>query len=227
MSQHTSANKFAACIFDLDGTLVDSEILWVKAIRGWLQDRDISISDEASLGLIYGRSWRDIYQRIITQFPGLAMSEQEMERSVRPLFLDLCRNGDIIIPESVELLKRLARDYPVCVVTGSPRHDAEEALARAKIRSCLDFVLASEDYFPGKPDPCGFLLAASRLGVRPGRCLVFEDSLAGVSAARAAGMFCVALARPGRPAQDLRDADMVLTSLADFEMPGQPSWPFA
>lgn len=82
------------------------------------------------------------------------------------------------------------------------------------------FVLGAEDYEPGKPSPAGFLLGARRLGVPPETCLVFEDSRAGVLAAKQAGMLCVALARPGSHPQDLSGADWILEDLAAFTMDG-------
>ncbi len=80
------------------------------------------------------------------------------------------------------------------------------------------FVLGAEDYAPGKPSPAGFLEGARRLGVPPQECLVFEDSAAGIAAARAAGMRCVALDRPGAYPQDLSAADWVLSDLAQFSV---------
>ena len=66
--------------------------------------------------------------------------------------------------------------------------------------------------------PACFLLGAERLGLPPSECLVFEDSTAGIRAAKAAGMVCVALQRPGRPPQDTRRADEVLADLAESRL---------
>jgi sugar-phosphatase len=71
----------------------------------------------------------------------------------------------------------------------------------------------------GKPDPEPYLLAAARLGVRPGRCVVFEDAAVGVRAAKAAGMACIAVPNPAAlQPQDLSLADLILPSLEDFEL---------
>jgi beta-phosphoglucomutase-like phosphatase (HAD superfamily) len=106
----------------------------------------------------------------------------------------------------------------VIIVSGSPHADVEEAVRLLDVTAHVRFVLGAEDYTPGKPSPAGFLLGASRLGVAPANCLVFEDSHAGVTAAKSAGMWCVALARNGTHAQDLSAADWVLADLAGFSL---------
>ena len=87
----------------------------------------------------------------------------------------------------------------------------------AAVGPLLSFSIAAEDYTRGKPDPECFLLAARRLAVPPAQCMVFEDSAAGVRAAKAAGMACVALVREGRPRQDVSAADLVVRDLTDFD----------
>lgn len=205
-----------AYLFDLDGTLVDSEILWVQAICSWLRAQGLDPSREQVMDWVYGRAWRDIYRQIIDRYPSLGLTLEAMEQALRPSFAALNDAADTRIQSSVRLLARLASCYPVAIVTGSPRYDAEVAIDRIDVRRYLRFMLTSEDYAPGKPDPAGFLLAARRLQCAPGKCLVFEDSAAGVQAAKSAGMYCVALARPGRPRQELDAADLVLPDLAAF-----------
>jgi sugar-phosphatase len=94
----------------------------------------------------------------------------------------------------------------------------EEAMCLLNTSEIVRFVLGAEDYAPGKPDPSGFLLGAQRLGISPSNCLVFEDSLAGVLAAKRAGMWCVALNRPNAHPQNLSEADWILSDLADFSV---------
>ncbi|MCL2103848.1 MAG: HAD family phosphatase [Kiritimatiellaeota bacterium] len=209
-----------AFIFDLDGTLIDSEMLWVDAMVAYLADRRCECPRKEMMGIVFGRSWRDIYLDITTRFPALAsVPMRQMAGELRDYYVEQCRNsGSILIPSSVALLKSLAKDYPVIVVSGSPHDDILEALKLMGAESSVRFVLGAEDYSPGKPSPAGFLMGARLLGVPPGSCVVFEDSWAGVTAAKAAGMTCVALARPTENPQDLSTADLVLTDLAGFEV---------
>ncbi len=207
-----------AFIFDLDGTLVDTELLWAEATSAFLADRNCALTRNALLQLVFGRSWSDIYRDITARFPALApVSPEAMADSLRSYYLRLREQADgVIIHSSASLLKRLAAHHPVIIVSGSPRADVNEAVLLLDAVSSVRFVLGAEDYYPGKPSPAGFLLGAERLGVAPEKCLVFEDSWAGVTAAKAAGMWCVALARTCAHPQDLSQADWTLDDLSDF-----------
>jgi len=210
--------KIDAFIFDLDGTLMDSEVLYVEATKKALELRECLISYEESVELVYGKGWSVIWGEVCERFPDAYTASEEMEGVIRRLFLDLRSRLDIRIPGSVNLLKQLSVDFPVAIVSGSPRIDVEDGIDLLDIASHVDFYMGSEDYHSGKPDPTCFIAASQKLQLSPSRCLVFEDSTAGVRAAKAAGMHCVALQRKGAPPQDLSDADEVLEDLADFDL---------
>jgi HAD superfamily hydrolase (TIGR01509 family) len=214
-----------AYIFDMDGTLIDAEILWVEATRQFLNDRGAHETTDGALRMVYGRAWQDVHEEICRRYPALRMTMDEMNRALKPYFARLRDRRDIRIPSSIALLRRLAERAPVCIVSGSRRAEVAEGIALMGVASCLRFYLGSEDYARGKPDPSCFLAAASRLGMAPARCVVFEDSTAGVRAAKKAGMYCVGLARPGAPAQDLAGADQVLGDLGAFRPGDLPPCP--
>jgi len=205
-----------AFIFDLDGTLVDTEILWVRAFETYLHDKGLPISHAESLDILYGKSWHDVYAEARKRFPALTPGIGEMEAELQAYFDRERAKGDVRIHGSITLLKRLAATHPVCIVSGSPRENLTAEIEKIGVGPHLAFFLASGDYSPGKPDPACFLLAAERLGVPPEDCVVFEDSAAGIRAAKRAGMRAVALARPSGPDQDFSEADLVLDSLDKF-----------
>ncbi len=208
-----------AFAFDLDGTLLDTETLWVGAATAYLQEHGESLSAVQAVALVYGRSWSDIHADICRRYPRAALPRDAAAQAMRRHMLRLREGTDCVIHGSVSLLKRLASEAPVCVVSGSPRDDVEEGVRLAGIDCAVCFVLGAEDYAPGKPDPACYLLAAERLGIPAGCCTVFEDSTAGVLAARAAGMYTVALSRPGLPPQDVSAAHQVVTDLAAYQPP--------
>jgi HAD superfamily hydrolase (TIGR01509 family) len=210
--------EIRAIFFDLDGTLLDSEVLYVEAVQIAMTRKGEYLSHQKSLDLVYGRGWKDIYADIQTHFPGSYPNIVEMEEVVREIFLELQKSRDIRIDGSLELLHKLAAHFPVAVVSGSPRHDVARGIEALEIKSELQFFLGAEDYYPGKPHPTCYMTAAARLGVLPDTCLVFEDSAAGVVSAKAAGMFCVALQREGKPLQDVSQADLVLGDLGSFQL---------
>ncbi len=209
-----------AVIFDLDGTIVDTEMLWAEAMHNYLTDLGCTCSKEAVLEIVYGHSWVDIYREITRHYPAAAaLSSEKMALILSAYHQQLRDESDgVVIESSVRTLRKLAGEYPVIVVSGSPRHDVQECLQLAAVEECVKFVLGAEDYSPGKPSPAGFLMGAAMLGVEPGECLVFEDSTAGVTAAKTAGMHCVALSRECAHRQNVSHADLILTDLAEFDM---------
>ena len=206
-----------AIIFDMDGTLIDSEVLWVEAIELALLDRGVPVTREEMSALVYGRSWSDIYVDIEARYPGAYASRFEIEAFTEPLFSRMSCERDICIHPSVALLRSLGERLPLAIVSGSTRHRIEKTIEDLGIGFLVDVFLGCEDVSAGKPDPVGFQMAARAMGVDACRCLVFEDSAAGVRAAKAAGMACVGLSRENARDQDLDGADVVLSSLDCFE----------
>lgn len=205
-----------AFIFDLDGTLIDSEIIWTDAIERYLRRNKVKVSAQEAAKLVHGRSWHDIHSDIIRMWPELDIPIEEMESAVYPYYKRLSSHRDIRIFSSIELLKRLSLKAPICIVSGSLRKNIRASVDMMGIYDYLEFFLGAEDYSPGKPNPACYCLAAEKLGVETRECLVFEDSEAGLLAAKAAGMTCVILARHRLPPQDFSTADLVLQDLAKF-----------
>lgn len=209
---------FHAYIFDLDGTLVDSEVIWVDAVGSYMREHAGAFSHDEAAALVYGRSWRDIHENIVKRYPELDMPIQEMEASIAPYYRAITEKRDIRIPSSIRLLQKLSEDHPVCIVSGSSRKTIAEAVEMMGIADALEFFLGADDYSPGKPDPTCYRMAADRLGLKTGDCLVFEDSEVGLRAAKGAGMRCVILTGQERPAQDFSSADLVLDDLGKFDV---------
>jgi beta-phosphoglucomutase-like phosphatase (HAD superfamily) len=206
-----------AYFFDMDGTLIDTEVLWVDATRLVLREFGFSIPYDEALEIVYGIPWKGVHAELTRRFSRFTLSAADMSQAVRPHFDRMTSDRDIRIEGSILLLERLARDYPIGIVSGAGPEDVSRGIALAGVGELLNFALSAADYPLGKPDPCGYLTAAGRLGLPPEQCLAFEDSAAGIAAAKGAGMHCVALARPGRPAQDVALADLVLEDLSQFE----------
>lgn len=207
-----------AFLFDLDGTLIDSEIMWVYAVRDYLVDRGVDIDYDSAVELVYGNPWEYIYDEISKRYPFLAEEVPNLIEKVHPYFDKYVKSMEYVIPGSVELLKRLSKDYPCAIVSGSYKEDVINTIKMLNIEEYLVFALGKEDYAPGKPHPAGYLKASEMLGVKPRECVAFEDSTVGFRAVKSAGMFCVALARPGRPIQDTSLADIVLPDLSLFSI---------
>jgi beta-phosphoglucomutase-like phosphatase (HAD superfamily) len=205
-----------AFLFDMDGTLVDTEVLYLNAIRRALADRHIIVDPSKVVSFVYGVPWPGVYQHIQTHYPTAFKNADDMLDTVNIHFLALREQVDIRIHSSIDLLIELSRHYPVAIVSGSMREELRKNIDIMKIEPHIQFYLGAEDYSPGKPHPAGYLLAAQRLELAPKQIVVFEDSTPGLRAASDAGMVCVGLQREGKPKQDMSLADLVLSDLVHF-----------
>jgi beta-phosphoglucomutase-like phosphatase (HAD superfamily) len=133
-------------------------------------------------------------------------------------------NAAPIIGDAPVHVRRIAASRPVAIASSSHRDIINAAMEALGLRDVLGAVVSSDDVPLGKPEPPVYLLAASRLGVPPERCLVVEDSLNGVRAGKAAGMTVVlvpnASVPPGGNAPELADA--IVPSLADLDPDALP-----
>ena len=210
----------AAFLFDLDGTLMDSETAWAQAIVAFLGDRGVSTTLEQVMPIVFGHSWLDIQAIIHREFSQLPPATAiEDAAALRPYYSRLVANpSDLVIPSSVAFFRKAARLAPCVIVSGSPHVDVEAAAEICGIARQLDFVLGAEDYGRGKPAPDGFLKAAEMLDVDASECVVVEDSAAGVAAGRAAGMHVLGLARGGQPQQVYSGCEWLVHDLSEIDV---------
>ena len=213
-----SALKPAAFFFDLDGTLIDSEILWARAIAGWLAENGIEADVNAIAALVFGHGWLDIHRALLEEFTALPrLSADQVAIRLRAHYNRLSSDPcAIIIPSSVAFYKAAAKLAPCAIVSGSPRNDVANAAKLCGIDEDTAFVIGAEDYAHGKPAPDGYLLAARRLGVKPADCIVVEDSTAGVRSGIAAGMNVIGLDRNSVVKQDFTGCMLKVSDLSEL-----------
>ncbi len=210
------SGPFRAAIFDMDGTLVDSEN---RSRESWLRVFDaIGVPpDEELIRSFVGRRGADVRDLLQAGLP--EHDPAELMAASHAHFHDPDHPPLGPLPGAVELVRRLGgRGVPLGLVTSAGRRYAEENLTQLGIRSLFSVVVAAEDVPVGKPDPQGYRAASAALGVAPAACVVFEDAPAGVAAAKAAGMYCVAVTT-SHPAADLTAADQVVPDLTEVTWP--------
>ena len=209
----------AAFIFDLDGTLIDTESLWTKAIIAWLADRGCPATEAAVGAMVYGRGWPDIDASLHAAFPSLGPADATADAATLHPYYDRLATDPAsqVVPGAVAFFRKAAKAAPCVIVSGSPRADVEAAARLCGIAKLMRFALGSEDYGRGKPAPDGFLKAAAMLEVDASECVVVEDSTAGVRAGKAAGMKVIGVDRNRAARQDFSGCEWLVGDLAEFD----------
>ncbi|MEP9402606.1 HAD-IA family hydrolase [Sphingomonas sp. VNH70] len=183
-------STYAAFLFDMDGTLLNSDAVVERVWRRWCARHGIDA--DALIAVCHGVRSEDTVRRFAT--PG-------MDVGVETAWLNAAELADtdgIVAIDGIHAFIGALAPGDWAIVTSAPRNLAEVRL-RAIGLPVPDVFVTAGDVTAGKPDPQGFRLAAERLGVSPGDCLVFEDSSAGVAAGKAAGAAVAVVGNRVRP----------------------------
>jgi HAD superfamily hydrolase (TIGR01509 family) len=194
MTLQLPAGDFAAYLFDCDGTIVDSMplhfVAWTRALAeygctNFTEEFFYSMGGVPVEGVVEAINRRD----------HLSIPTAEFAVRKEDLYYGLIHQLQPV-PEVLEVIHAAHGKLPFAVVSGSTRESVEKSLEALGILPLFDTLVCAGDYVHGKPSPEPFLLAASRLGVEPSQCLVFEDAEVGIRSATAAGMVSVRIAQP-------------------------------
>ena len=211
-----------AVVFDMDGVLIDSGAHHRAAWRALLEELGEEPAHPEHWRLTIGRPSEEAVPLLL----GRPMSEYEarrLARRKRDLYVDLARGGIVTVPGVSRFVANLARrKIPRAVGTSASGFDVSRLLAGAGLRRYFDVIVTADDVTYGKPDPEVYLLAAARMRVTPERCVVFEDSVVGVEAARSAGMRAIGITT-AHTGEELVEAGAE-RAVADFE---DIEWPIA
>ena len=212
-----SALTFAA-IFDLDGTLVDSYDAHFEAWRLISARHGVAVTVDdyyAHFGRrnedLLRECWRRAGKGDLAHDEIMAL-DHEKEASYR----EIVAARYPIMEGARELVASLrAAGFRTAVGSSGPPLNVQRAIDGLELVGAFDAVVTGRDVKRSKPDPECFLLAASKVGVEPSRCVVFEDAPAGITAAKAAGMKCVAITSKGHTPERQRDADLIVPTVRD------------
>lgn len=181
-----------AVLFDMDGTLIDSEPNYRVADERFLKDLGIELPEEV-WELFVGIGSGKMIEYVKDHY-GLEGDTQELLELKDRYYHGIVEERTEIFPATVRLLGELEeRGMPCAIATGSSKRTLRLSLEATGLEERFDATVSAEEVAEGKPAPDVFLEAARRVGVRPERCLVLEDSRSGIEAALAAGMAVVAL----------------------------------
>lgn len=210
-----AANQIAV-LWDMDGVIVDTAPFHFEAWRRIFAKYGKDYTEDE-----FKNSFGRRNEAIIPEIMRKPMTPEQVEafaREKESLFRRLAKNKIKHFPGAVELIRGLAgNNIKLALVSSTPPRNIDAVLDNLGVKPLFETIVSGADVKRGKPDPECFLLAASRLGVRPENCVVIEDSTAGVKAAKSAGMKCVAVTNTRRR-NELKEADLVVDSLKKIDV---------
>lgn len=200
--------NYIACIFDLDGVIVDTAKYHYLAWRRLAHELGFDFSPSENERLKGVSRMKSL--EILLESGGITLSKEEMEQAAQrknAWYVDYISTltPEEILPGVTQFLDEL-RDSDIKIGLGSASKNAGLILQRLELSSYFDAVIDGNKVSKAKPDPEIFLLGAEALGADPAQCIVFEDAQAGIEAAKRAGMYSIGIGDP----DVLQAADMVL-----------------
>ncbi len=205
----------STCIFDMDGVLIDSGVHHRRAWRALLDELGAEPAHPDFWRLTIGRPGEEAIPLLLGRRVTSAEARR-LARRKRDLYIGLARQGLQAVPGAPAFVEELGRlGIRRAVGTSASRFDVDRLLTALGLRHHFDVIVTADDVMLGKPDPEVYLQAAQRIGAGPAACIVFEDSLVGVQAARRAGMRAIGVTT-AHTAEELRAAGAE-TTIRDFE----------
>jgi len=215
-------SKYIGAIFDLDGVLVDTAIFHYMAWRKIADDLKIPFDfrdNERLKGVSRMESMSIILSLAENNTPSARLfderEKEELSDRKNKIYVEMiqaCSNLDLL-PGAMDTLCRL-RQKGIKIALGSSSKNAPLIIERLGIKDFFDAVIDGRHVINTKPNPEVFLLAAKKLGVAPENCVVFEDSAAGIQAARRAGMYSVGIGL----SENLLDADLIFPRMFPLQI---------
>ncbi len=209
---NTITQPIHAVIFDMDGVLVDSEFLHIKAEKKTFSPYGIELSKE-EINTYMGMGVKMMLKSLIQKY-SLPLTREALycihEKNLSEIFQEELK----MMPGVTEIISYLKnRKIKLAVASSSSLYLINLILQKMHLKSIFDVVLSGEEVANGKPFPDIFIKTAELLNVQPDRCVVIEDSKNGVTAAKNAGMLCIGFKSPNSKNQDINRSDYIVADL--------------
>ena len=210
-------SQLKALIFDMDGTLADSDPVHLRAFEAYMAPLGVRVDEEVYRTKIAGRTNAQIFAGLL---PDSSPEDQARHGDEKEALFR--RMSDTLAPVG-GLLALLdwarAKGLRIALVTNGPRLNVEHTLEALGIADRFEVTIAGEDVARGKPDPLPYRTALDRLGIAPDEAVAFEDSPAGLKAAKAAGIVTIGILT-GQPAEALIavGADLTVKDFTDADL---------
>lgn len=209
--------SYRSVAFDLDGTMVDTEPLFERAVSDLLAVRGLALTAPLAQRML-GTPTREAFEHLCDHFELTESVEALSLESIDRLFAILDVEPVPLLPGVAALLDRLEeRGIPRAIVTSSHRAHVDRVLRSHNVLHRFEFVMTCEDVSRGKPHPEIYEKAARRFGHAASEMIVLEDSPNGLRAAKGAGSRCIVIPHARVPVDDLHTADVIVPSLESRE----------
>lgn len=180
-----------AVIFDMDGTLIDSEPMWKKAEKQVFSSVGVEVTEELSSQTVW-MTTRDVTEFWFNHFPWSGKSLDQVENEVVERVAELISDEGVALDGVHEILNFFkSKSFKIGLSTNAPSKLIPIVLKKLNIYHYFDATSSSESEINGKPDPAVYLTTAKKLSVDPSKCIAFEDSVSGVISANKANMITV------------------------------------
>jgi beta-phosphoglucomutase family hydrolase len=207
--------KIKAVIFDMDGVIVDSEPLHERAFLELFDEIGIGMNHGIDFKAYYGKSDRALLEDLISLHRPKHSLDSLLARK-RQKLINLIQQEKPLFPEVKILLEHLKGKKLLGLASGSPPEVIDTVLNLDGLHKYFDAIVSVEDVGKPKPAPDVFLEAAKRLRVKPEECIIIEDSVAGIEAAKRAGILVIAITN-SLPYDDLRSADYIVNDYSEIK----------
>lgn len=206
--------KNHAFIFDMDGVLVDSNPTHKIALKQFCKKHGYDLSEKELREKIYGRTNRDWLLNLLGDMDEDTVKRYAEEKEA--LFRELYTTIEPLAGLHPFLEKLEKNGIPTAIATSAPRANVDFTITRTQIERFFPVILDDSFVTKGKPDPEIYLKSAAALGMNPAKCVVFEDSLSGVTAAKRAGCKVVGLTTTHTP-EELHETDLNIDNFVGLD----------
>ncbi|HOD87480.1 MAG: 2-deoxyglucose-6-phosphate phosphatase [Bacteroidetes bacterium ADurb.Bin028] len=190
-------DNFQAVIFDMDGILIDSEPLWRQASMEIFTSLGVEMNEEL-LNKTSALSSLDFCKVWYSHQPWEGMSFEEIDKEMEKRVLQIIEEKDVTIPDVKQTIDFFYNHgFKIALASNSSLYYVNRVLKKLNVEKYFSIVASAEQVENAKPAPDLYLHVANELKVKPEKCIVFEDSIVGITAAKAANMFVITL-----PAQE-------------------------
>jgi beta-phosphoglucomutase len=208
-----TGHKSAAVLWDMDGVIVDSAWHHMRSWQETFHQTGITFTEE-NFKHVFGMRNDEIIRSML----GNEFTQEKFEAiasAKEVAFRRLIRGSVKALPGAKQLLSSLNDEgFLQALVSSTPMENIELITGELGVKQYFREIISGYDVTEGKPSPQGYLLAARRLGIKPGHCVVIEDAVAGMMAAKNGGMKCIAVTNT-HPSQSLAGADLIVSSLEE------------